>query len=349
VKVMVYGATGFTGRMIVSNLLNKNLEIVLAGRNAQKLQPYQAQGVQVRSFEVEKIPEDALSNVDILLNAAGPFSKTVEPLVQAALKSGIHYLDISGEVPEFNCTLKYHKEATAKNIMLMPGVGFGVVPTDCVDAKLKNAMADATHLQLAFKTIGGASRGTAQSVLTYLPEGGSVRQNGLLQPLATGQGSILVDFGNGLEKALANPWRADLISAFVSTSIQNIQTYSVMPSPLKELISLYPTFGWLFKSAFFQKLLNEQIQKVPEGPDEVSRKQGSSYVWGKVKNQVGKSKIYALKLPDAYEFTAHCAADIVEQVLQGKVKSGFQSPSQVFGADFALKFTGVEELHGGIL
>ncbi len=344
--ILIYGATGYTGRLIAQEATRRGLQPILAGRTRSKLEALSNQlgGLEIRVFELQHIPAIAFKDVRVVLNTAGPFRQTAPALVNACLTAGTHYLDIAGEVPEFQQTLARDAEAKTKNIMLLPGVGFGVVPTDAVAAMLKERMPDATHLKLAFKTVGGASRGTAQSVLSYLPAGGVVRRAGRLEPLATGIGSSTIDFGAGLERALANPWRADLVTAFLSTGIQNIETFTVMPSPMRELVSLYPSFGWLLRTGFVQNVLNAQIAKQPEGPTPAERAMGRGFVWGEVRNAVGQMHHLCIETPDAYDFTAFSAVASLEQVLAGRNPSGFQTPSRAFGAAFGLSLPGVRQL-----
>ena len=74
-----------------------------------------------------------------------------------------------------------HEKALSAQMMLMPGVGFDVVPTDCLAMYLKNQMPDATHLKIAFHPKGGSiSHGTAMSAAERLGEGGAVRENGII-------------------------------------------------------------------------------------------------------------------------------------------------------------------------
>src|SRR6516225_3617265 len=119
----------------------------------------------------------------VVANCAGPFAATSAPMIDACFTSRAHYLDITGEVDVFLAAQRRHADAQAARIVICPGVGFDVIPTDCMAAVLKEALPDATHLVLAFDARGPMSPGTARTMVRSLhlgKRGSRVRRNGVL-------------------------------------------------------------------------------------------------------------------------------------------------------------------------
>ncbi len=178
---MIYGANGFTGRLIAREAKRKNLRPILAGRRAAPIEVLARElDLPWRSFDGNDPPAAAaaLSGLDIVLNCAGPFAATSGPMLDACLASKTHYLDITGEIDVFVAAHARHAQAQAAGIAVCPGVGFDVVPTDCVAAVLKQALPDAKALALGFDVKGTLSPGTAKTMVAGLKAGGRVRENG---------------------------------------------------------------------------------------------------------------------------------------------------------------------------
>lgn len=343
-QVMLYGASGYTGALIAREAVRQGLRPILAGRSREKLIPLaQELGLEARSFGLER-PEDLrehLAGVTVLLNAGGPFKHTSTALASACLQTGTHYLDLAGEVPEFEALLARDGEAKAAGVMLVPGVGFGVVPTDSLAVYLKARLPGATRLTLAFETVGGVSSGTAETVIADLPRGGVARRNGRLVREAAGLRSRRIDFGFGPTAALSNPWRGDLSTAYHSTGIPTIETYMVVPSPLRELMRASRFIGPLLGLPFVQRLLMQQAHTPGGGPTAAERAAGRTAIWGEVADAGGRRVAARLTGPEAYDFTALTAVLTLQQILSGTLKPGFQTPAQLLGADAVLRLPGV--------
>ena len=95
-------------------------------------------------------------------------------MVEACLRLGKHYLDITGEISVFEAMARRDKAAKQAGMMIMPGVGFDVVPSDCLAVHLKNLLPTATDLTLAFYGLGGISHGT-QATMTMNAGSGGLR------------------------------------------------------------------------------------------------------------------------------------------------------------------------------
>lgn len=338
-SLLIYGVTGYTGALIARRAASAGLSPVVAARNAAAVEMFAAAlGARARSFGLDEADslDPLLADVTVVLNAAGPFERTALQLARACIRTGTHYLDIAGEVPEFERLRRLDPEARAAGVMLLPGVGFGVVPTDCLAAHLAARLPDAVRLQLAYATEGSVSRGTLSMVLRDLHRIGAVRRGGELEPEPPAQRTLRIRVGDELVPVISNPWRADLSSAFLTTGIPNIETYSAFPPPLAWLMRRGESLGRLWSSAAIQSLLGAVVRRLPDGPSDAQREAGSTLCWGRVEDAGGHAVAGALRGPEAYEFTARCAVACARAVLGGSAPPGFQTPALAFGADFAL-------------
>ena len=182
---MIYGANGYTGRLVAVEARRRDLKPVLAGRRAGPIERLAAElGLPVRVFGLDDATTAAAAIADtaIVANCAGPFAATSSPIIDACLTSRAHYLDITGEIDVFLAAQRRHADAQAAGIVICPGVGFDVIPTDCMASVLKEAQPDATHLILAFDARGPMSPGTARTMVRSLrlgKHGSRVRRNGV--------------------------------------------------------------------------------------------------------------------------------------------------------------------------
>src|ERR1700730_6262083 len=150
-RFFIYGATGYTGKLTARTAKEKGLKPILAGRNEAKLKAIaEPLGFQSRAFDLsERTKLDAaLAEVDAVLHIAGLFSSTSKPMADACLRTGTHYLDITGEIDVFEALAARDAEARQAGIMLLPGVGFDVVPSDCLAVHLKEKLPDADDLKI---------------------------------------------------------------------------------------------------------------------------------------------------------------------------------------------------------
>src|SRR5262245_4018191 len=146
---LLYGANGYTGELIAREAVRRGLAPTLAGRTHEKLAPLGEQlGLKVRAFKLEDPAalQDSVADARLVLHCAGPFSATCGPMLQACLKAKVHYLDISGEISSFEYAHARHLEAQTRGVVVCPGVGFDVVPSDCLAATLKEHLPDANAL-----------------------------------------------------------------------------------------------------------------------------------------------------------------------------------------------------------
>ncbi|HEY9634470.1 MAG TPA: saccharopine dehydrogenase NADP-binding domain-containing protein [Coleofasciculaceae cyanobacterium] len=339
---LLYGANGYTGTLIATEAIKRGLRPLLAGRDFNKLETLAATlGLEHRAFSLEDATaiETALQNVPVVLHCAGPFSHTSKPMVEACLRTKTHYLDITGEVNVFEAIAALDAEAQTAGVMLMPGVGFDVVPSDCLAAHLKAQLPTATQITLAFQA-GQMSRGTATTMVENQHRGGLIRRGGVLTPVPAAWKTRAIDFGQGPVLATTIPW-GDVSTAFYSTGIPDIEVYMAVESNIYWAMVASRYLGGLLGLDAVQRFQKRLIQKGAPGPTELERTKGTTRFWGEVIDTQGKQRVSQLQCPEGYTLTAMTALAVVEKVLAHHVRNGFQTPSRVYGADLILEIDSV--------
>lgn len=341
---LLYGSYGYTGALIVEQAVKRGMHAILSGRDAIRLKSQaDSLGLEYHPISVDNSGalDAALTDVPLVLNCAGPFVRTYKPVVDACLRVGRHYLDITGEIPVFEALAARDNDARKTQVMLLPGVGFDVVPSDCLAAHLKRRLPEATHLTLAIQMSGGgSSRGTKLSAISRLPDQGAIRKDGrLVQVPLLGKGRE-IDFGRGPRTALNIPW-GDISTAYHSTGIPNIETYMVFPKSVRRMGRFLGPLIGLTSQPVVQRLLQLAVMKSPAGPTVEARQSSRSRLWGEASDDQGRHVVTRLETPDGYDLTVETALAAVERVLAGDFKPGYQTPSLAYGADFILEFEGV--------
>jgi short subunit dehydrogenase-like uncharacterized protein len=340
---LIYGAYGYTGTLIAEEAKKRGHRPVLAGRDAAKLKPL-AQRLdlehQVLSLENERTLGTAIAQFDLVFHAAGPFIHTSEPMIQACLDGRAHYIDITGEIPVFEKLFSNDRQARDNGVALIGGVGFDVVPSDCLAGYLAPKLPDTVILELAFASSGKFSPGTAKTALEGISKGGVVRRDSRYMPHPLGHGATRILFSDGRERSvLPIPW-GDLATAPRTTGIPNITTFMAISSAQQTLVRRIAPIGqMLMASKSLRRLAQGLVDFVVHGPDETLRNEGRSYLWARVTDTGGKTIRAWLETPEPYQLTALAGVRCVEKVLDGNL-SGALTPSQAFGVDFVLEIEG---------
>jgi short subunit dehydrogenase-like uncharacterized protein len=243
-------------------------------------------------------------------------------MAAACVEAGVHYLDITGEITAFEALFARRRPAAQAGVMLLPGVGFDVVPTDCLAAHLKRRLPGATQLELALLALGRLSRGTATTMVENLHRGGLVRRGGFLTAVPAGHATRQVDFGRGARTVVSIPW-GDVSTAFHSTGIPDVTVYAAMSGGQRLALALLRPVRPLLGTRAVQSFLKDRVQA------------------GQVRDGSGGQASARLEGPEGYAFTVLTALAAVEHVLAGRVQPGFQTPSSAFGPDFVLEIPGV--------
>jgi saccharopine dehydrogenase (NAD+, L-lysine-forming) len=341
---LLYGANGYTGARIARAARGRGERPVLAGRSAEKIIPLAEElGCEYAVVDLldSKALRSALAGLDVVAHCAGPFSATSARMVDACLQAGTHYLDITGEVDVFEAIYARSGEAVQAGIVLLPGSGFDVVPTDCVAASLHAAMPAAAELDLAFRVSGRIGPGTAKTALEGAGAGGKARIDGRIAEVGFAHQQVLAEFPSGPRTVTAIPW-GDLASAYRSTGIPNITTYTAMPGAnvlsrgQRYLGYVTPVLG----NATVQKAGRSLLERfMPQGGEQPAA--GWSEVWGQVTDSAGHRVSASLTGPDAITLTVEAVLASVAALGRGGTGPGAHTPSTAFGAGFAAELDGV--------
>jgi short subunit dehydrogenase-like uncharacterized protein len=341
---ILYGANGYTADLIIELALQHNVKPLLAGRNAERMKEVATRyGLEYEVCSVDDAAalDKLVKKSGIFLNCAGPFIYTAETVARACMANKSHYLDITGEYDVFEKMHSLDSQAKAAGIMLLSGTGFDVVPSDCLSLHLKNRLPSANYLEMAFNAMaGGMSRGTAKTTVEGMGQGGKIRKDGKLVTVPMVYMTKVVDFGPYKSPTVSIPW-GDICTAYYSTGIPNIVALTAVKQSMINTMKWNDRIGFLLRTKWLKNFLIKQIDKRPPGPNEKRRQTTQAHFRGTVTDAAGNSKVTLLTTPHAYTLTAMTAFGIVQEILAGNLKTGYQTPATAYGADFILKFEGV--------
>ncbi|MDX1873271.1 saccharopine dehydrogenase NADP-binding domain-containing protein [Mycolicibacterium sp. 120266] len=312
--LLLYGATGYTGTMVAEHIVDLGLKPILAGRNAAKLQALATRlDCRYAVFDVTDTAAvgAALADVTVLLNCAGPYLRTAQPLMEAAISAGVHYLDVAAELNSYRLAEAYDADATAAGVMLLPGSGGSVAMLGCLAAHAAAHVDHPRSIRIALHVAGAMSRGSARSASENLTTDTLHRVAGTLTAADPAAVEVF-DFGFG-PVPCAPVTLPDLITVWRSTGIANIDTY-------------------VYASG--EALRSGEIQQLPDGP---SAEQRAAHRYHAIAQVLGDDQTAQSRLEtvNGYSFTALAAAHAAHRVLHGQHQPGFRTPVEVFGAGFA--------------
>lgn len=343
-QVLLYGAYGFTGSGIARLAEEYNIRPVLSGRNGDKLKVL-ADEVGFDFIELslddnhDKLVE-VLRHFELVMHIAGPYTYTAEPMLNAVVAAGTHYVDLTGENHVIQAQLDRHEEFVAANIMVMPAVGYDVVPTDALNLYVARQVQDPTNLEMimnmSYSTAEGApaSRGTLKSGLEMLSRPLLMRQDG--QMIEVEQPKTITREINGEQRTLVQiPW-ADMMTSWVSTGVPTIEIYQAQDGEIP---------GWvlgLARTELGKGLLGWLIDTfLPPGPPPEAQATRQTQLIATATNAQGESASAEMITPEPYLLTFHSALIIARHILEGRWDPGFQTPAKVYGPDLALEIPGV--------
>ena len=336
-RLLIYGATGYTGELIAREAVRRGLHPVLAGRNETAVAALAQElgcDCRIASLDDPGALDRALQGVTVTLHCAGPFAATSAPMVAACLRQRSHYLDITGEIDVLEAVHERDPAARQAGVVLCPATGFDVVPTDCVAARLRQELPDATYLALGFAARGRPSRGTLKTSIENLAHGGRIRSAGRITPVAHAFRERDIDFGEGTLTAVTIPW-GDVSTAYWTTGIGNIECYIAMPAASINRLKRLNTFGGLLQFGPLRGLLQRMAARGPAGPDAAARAANTMLVWGEAQAPSGDRVTARVRVANGYDVTVHASLAIAQHLFEGKpAESGHRTPSQVMGSGF---------------
>jgi short subunit dehydrogenase-like uncharacterized protein len=358
---MIYGANGYTGELIAREAVKRGMRPILAGRSKEKIEPLAKElGLEYRAFSIESLIEDyedpspedldvevsecrvrELEGVSLVLHCAGPFSQTSAPMIKACLAAHCHYLDITGEIAVLEHTLErtQRDQARCMGVVLCSGVGFDVVPTDCVALKLKELLPDATHLSLGFDTDSAASPGTLKTAIESLRKGILCTRDCNIVKMPAAETQREIDFGRGVVPAMAISW-GDVASAFHTTRIPNIDTWIPVPGKRTGALKVLNALRPVLSTGLMQRGLKALVTKFVKGPTAEQRAKSRTWVWGEATNVAGEKKTVRIEIGNVYDVTVDAALKVVMHMLEINYDGGSYTPAMLLGSD------AVEELEG---
>lgn len=341
---LLYGAYGYTGRLIARMARAYDINLLLAGRNHEEVDRISSQtgfpGLAIKLDDQDRL-DAALKSCTGVIHAAGPFKDTLKPMAEACIRTGRHYLDINGDIRCFEAINEFDEAAKEAGVMLLPGAGFDVVPTDCLARLVSEKMPDAVSLRIAFASMGSTlSHGTATTMLTKLGDGGMIRKDGKIIRRPFGEHAMEVDFGAERLFTMSIPW-GDVSTAWHSTGIPNIETFTHVKPMVYRMMKGQWFFNPILRTRWVRNLLQKRIDHQPAGPDDGMRASARSLAWAEVTNASGDRISAWLSGPEVYDMTTHAALIIAGKVKQGSVNPGFQTPAGMYGAGLVQEIPGV--------
>ena len=340
--LLIYGATGYTGRLVTAEAVRVGLRPVLAGRDPAKLAALaDAFGLETRAVGLDDAAglEAALDAVTVVLHCAGPFSRTWRPMYDACLRTRTHYLDITGEIDVFEGLAAQDGAARDAGIMLLPGVGFDVVPSDCLVAELAARHPGGRRVRLGLAARSGVSRGTTRSILESV-DNLRIRRDGRIVRVRPGELRHEFDFGRPPATALVSAL-GDVSTVWRSTGIGNVESYGQANRSFRRATRISRRFGRLLAGRGAQHLLNRLIDRRPEGPSEAERRGAHAILVAEIEDAEGRCHAARVCTPDPYGFTATASVAIAARVVAGDLEIGYQTPSSAYGADLLRTFDDV--------
>ncbi|PLY45340.1 hypothetical protein CSZ94_04615 [Janthinobacterium sp. ROICE36] len=313
--ILIYGATGYTGRLVAMQARVTHLSFEIAGRNGPQVTALADElGVPCRIFALDD-PETiiaSLAGVTAVLNCAVPFASTARPLMEACIACGVHYLDITAEYKVYAWAEACSERAAAAGVMLLPGVGWDVVPSDCLAMYLAAKVDQPQSLRIALQIANSMSRGSTSSVGEILGVGLLVRAEGTIVAKLDAAPARF-DFGAGLVDSVPLSF-GDLVTAWKSTGIPNIAMFV----NIKE------------------NVMPEGVAAMPEGPSLDERAANRACAVAEVTGIDGAVVRARIETVNGYSYTPLAAVEALRLVAAGQFNPGFQTPATVFGASFAV-------------
>jgi short subunit dehydrogenase-like uncharacterized protein len=339
---VLYGATGYAGELVARRAVAEGLTPILAGRDALALArlatELSVEHVSVQLSDREGL-DALLGRAKVLLNAAGPFADTTPPLLLRALAGKVHYLDLSGELASLQWAASQHAAARASGVLAMPGVGFDVVPSDCLAVHVARGMRRPRQLTLAIFGMGQPSRGSARTMVREYGRLVRVRRRGALIGVAPGTGERVVRVGETTRSALPVSW-GDLVTGYFSTGAPDITVLFEATPALRLALAVNRAAALAPAPAWGRTVLRAHVDLMNISPPEPSTE---VTIWAEMVGDDGCRRAL-LRTPGVYSVTADAAVAVVRRVLAGDIEPGFQTPGRLFGPDFALSLPRVTRM-----
>lgn len=341
-RFMIYGATGTMGRLIAQASRNIGLEPVLAARKGGDLLTVAAPlDLDARTLPLTNLRtlDETVGSVDLVINAAGPYSETAMTMIDSCFRVGVHYMDLASEVGLFDICAGRNGQALDAGILLMPGCGIDNLAADCLASHLSDRLGNAVKMTIAKSNIGRTSRGAVKSLIEGLKVGAHSRSNGRLQ--GPKRATIKAfDFGRGGRKAI-EVGSGEVFTAYHSANVGDVRVFLEANAQTERLINFSQRYAWLFRKDFMQRMFVSAAEKVGDGPTAEERAHAQMVLYAEASSDGGRMIAGRLHIQNPLEVGAAAIAEMARRTLQGNAPRGYQTAATAFGRDLLLDFPGV--------
>ncbi|MGZ3443590.1 MAG: saccharopine dehydrogenase family protein, partial [Polyangia bacterium] len=309
--VVVYGATGFTGRLVCAELQRRKVRFAVAGRDQAKLTALSESlataqpEVLVAALDDRAALEAAIARGRVVLACAGPFARMGEPVREAALAARRHYLDITGETEYMQATAARDEAAKERGVALVNAVGFDVVPTDAAAVLASDAAGGKPELlRIAIQFGGRATQGTTRSALESADKGGLAYIGGqyVSEPVAADRWQVAFPPPIGDRVCVSIPW-GDLATAPRSTGARTVRTYMAVTPTVARVMPLVGLASKALSWGPARRLAEHWVSSLPEGPSDAERARARCAIVAEAQNGARTARAW-VTAGDGYDLTA---------------------------------------------
>jgi short subunit dehydrogenase-like uncharacterized protein len=341
--IALYGATGYTGRLVAAELAAAEADFVISGRSREKLEALAREldgevAVKPATLDDPASLRDLLSDCAAVIDCAGPFLRYGEPVLRAAVETSTHYLDTTGEQPYIKMAFeRYGPGAAEAEVAVIPAMGFDFVPGDMIAALTAEGMGDVDEVVIGYAWADfEPTRGTMLTTLEILA-GGAVEWRKLQWlPAERPFGPATFRFPEpiGRQRMLSYPSGEQItVPRHISTRrVRTLLTASTFaPHPkLGALMQLLARPTGLALRTPLKRAIRAAVSRLPEGPSPETRgKTRYTIVCDVVRGEQARRGV--LRGLDTYGVTAAMVAKgAMIAADTGFSGSGALAPSQAF-------------------
>ena len=338
-EVVLYGATGYTGRLIAHELDQRGATFAIAGRNPSKLEAL--------SRELDRAPETVVASVDdpgalramagrasCVLSAAGPFKDLGPPVVEAALSSGAEFVDITGEQGFLRWAWGQHQGFTRAGRTMVNAAGFDVVPSDVAAAAACRGLDQVVRLDLGIATSSGLSSGTQRTMAASTGDWW-YWDDGRFKGAPAGRFVRKFDYpGLGESTSVFVPW-GDVVTAPRSTGARVVRTFfRVKPEKARRAHLAWPITHLISKVPWVSQWLEDRAPGSGKGPSAEERERAKFTIVAEAHTPGGAIQRAVVEGRDPYGLTASASAQVALALANAEVDQvGVLTPSQLFPAE----------------
>lgn len=344
VSVIIYGAYGAVGQLLIEAFLKKGIYPLLAGRNKRKLEALaNKNNLPYLCFELYNIRtlEPHLKQAEIFINCAGSLIKTPEPVIRSAMLANCHYLDIGGQYHTAQTAFSLQEEAQQHNAVIVTGLGAELTPTSCLAACLQHHLKNITTLEIAYDIPNKFTTGSYHSTVQRLKSGCKAIINGQLISTDYRSRAQKISF-NYRPKQVMQVNTGDLFTAQHDSNSQNITAFYAISNRARPAIKL---LNWIPKLVQLDPLhrLMAQFFTKRSSTDHL----GTCHFWAQAKNTNGQMMTVQVSTPDIYQLTSHTVSYFANYLLKHERSGGVYTPAQLMTWNVIENITGCSKIQFG--